>query len=351
MKKVLYVTNLPAPYKISYFELLSRSVDLTVVFERHTASNRDKKWRNDETRSFREIYLDGLSVGEESSFAPAIIRFLKDGNYDAIIMNGYSSPTAMLAISYLRKHQIPFGLMIDGMLPREDNLLKKKLKRHLIDGASFWLSSGALTSLQLLKYGAKQDRIFRYPFTSIHEKDIASAPYDKRAFKQKIGCKSDAMILYVGQFITRKGIDVLLKAHSMLSDSAELRVVGGENYPQEQEYKNVVFEGFKTKEELADYYAAADLFVLPTREDIWGLVVNEAFAFGLPVITSDNCGAGVEMITQGVNGYIFPNEDAEALSEAITKALSLNSFVASTKTAASYTLEKMAEKTLIAINS
>ena len=111
-----------------------------------------------------------------------------------------------------------------------------------------------------------------------------------------------------------------------------------------------VLEGFKTKEQLADYYAAADVFVLPTREDIWGLVVNEAFAFGLPVITSDNCGAGMEMITQGVNGFIFPNEDADALRDMIVKALCLNCFEASTKTAACYTLEEMAEKTLIAID-
>ena len=350
MKKVLYVTNLPAPYKISFFELLSQSVDLTVVYERHSASNRNEKWRNDEARSFREIYLDGVTVGEESSFAPKIIGCIKDGNYDSIIMNGYSSPTAMLAIEYMRDHRISFGIMCDGMLPSEDGRLKSMVKRRLIGAASFWLSSGSVTTKQLLKYGAKKDQIYQYPFSSVKEAEIAAAPFDKRVYKQKIGCKSEQMILYIGQFIHRKGIDVLLKAHAPLSDSVELRVIGGENYPLEQEHNNVVFEGFKTKEELKNYYAAADVFVLPTREDIWGLVVNEAFAIGLPVITSDNCGAGLEMIIDGVNGYIFPNEDAETLSNAIKNAVSLNCFDASVETASKYSLEKMAEKTLIAIN-
>ena len=63
--------------------------------------------------------------------------------------------------------------------------------------------------------------------------------------------------------------------------------------------------GFKTKEELADYYKAADLLLLPTRKDIWGLVVNEALSFGVPVITTKNCGAGLELIKDGVNGYII----------------------------------------------
>ena len=350
MKKVLFVTNLPAPYKVSFFELLSQNVDLTVVYERRSASNRNEKWRNDEARSFKEIYLDGVSVGEDSSFTPKIIGYIKNGNYDSIIMNGYSSLTAMLAIEYMRDHHVPFGVMCDGMLPSEDGIIKGMLKRRLIGAASFWLSSGDITTKQLLKYGAKNERLYKYPFSSVKETEIVSAPFDKQIYKKKIGCKSDTMILYVGQFIPRKGIDVLLKAHSKLSDSAELRVVGGENCPQEQNYKNVIFEGFKTKEQLADYYAAADVFVLPTREDIWGLVVNEAFAFGLPVITSDNCGAGMEMITQGVNGFIFPNEDADALRDMIVKALCLNCFEASTKTAACYTLEEMAEKTLIAID-
>lgn len=350
MKKVLFVTNLPAPYKISYFELLSQSIDLTVLFERRTASNRNEKWRNDEKRSFKETYLDGISIGEESSFAPTIIRCIRTGNYDSIIMNGYSSPTAMLAIEYMRKHRIPFGLMFDGMLPREDGKIKGHLKRHLIGAASFWLSSGDMTTEQLLKYGAKKERIYKYPFSSIKEAEIAAVPYDKSAYKQKIGCKSERMILYVGQFIHRKGIDVLLKAHAALPDSFELRIVGGENYPLEQDCKNVVFEGFKTKEELKCYFAAADVLVLPTREDIWGLVVNEAFAFGLPVITSNQCGAGMEMISEGVNGFIFPSEDAEALSKAIQNAVNLNCFDASVKTAAQYSLENMAEKTRIAIN-
>ena len=61
------------------------------------------------------------------------------------------------------------------------------------------------------------------------------------------------------------------------------------------------------------YYQACDLFVLPTREDIWGLVINEAMANGLPVVTTDRCIAGLELVEDGENGYIVPVEDAEKL--------------------------------------
>ena len=84
---------------------------------------------------------------------------------------------------------------------------------------------------------------------------------------------------------------------------------------------NVYFEGFKNKDELKDYYRAADLFCLQTRGDVWGLVINEAMAEGLPVITTDKCVAGLELVENGINGYVVPVEDEEKLSKKITEIM------------------------------
>jgi len=76
--------------------------------------------------------------------------------------------------------------------------------------------------------------------------------------------------------------------------------------------------GFKKKEELVKYYKASDLnFVLPTREDVWGLVIKEAMACRLPVITTDKCVAGLELISDYENGFIVPVERADILAERI----------------------------------
>lgn len=74
------------------------------------------------------------------------------------------------------------------------------------------------------------------------------------------------------------------------------------------------------KDELREYYNAADLFALMTRGDTWGLVINEAMANGLPVITTKRCVAGVELIKDGENGYIIDVDDTEAL---VNKILTL----------------------------
>ena len=136
------------------------------------------------------------------------------------------------------------------------------------------------------------------------------------------------MILSIGQFIHRKGFDVLLKAAAKLQPGADIYIVGGEPTQEYQELyqqlglQNVHFLGFMKKERLLKFYQASDLFVLPTREDIWGLVVNEAMAFALPVITTDRCVAGLTLVEDGVNGYIVPVGDVDALAEKMNLAMS-----------------------------
>ena len=85
--------------------------------------------------------------------------------------------------------------------------------------------------------------------------------------------------------------------------------------------QQVQFIGFKKKEELKEYYVAADLFCLQTRGDVWGLVINEAMATGLPVITTDKCGAGLELVQNGREGFIVAAENYHKVAAAIQKII------------------------------
>src|SRR5699024_11074740 len=129
-------------------------------------------------------------------------------------------------------------------------------------------------------------------------------------------------VITVGQFIYRKGFDILLAAWKDLDKKYQLIILGGgelegeyRRYIERCSYQNVFVLGFMPKEDLFKYYEASDVFVLPTREDIWGLVVNEAMACGLPVITTEKCIAGMEYIDNGVNGFIVPTENPGILHD------------------------------------
>ena len=176
---------------------------------------------------------------------------------------------------------------------------------------------------------------------------------EKAAAREKLGLHGAHVTLGVGQFIPRKGFDLLLRAWASCPAEEALCIVGQEP-PQEYldlkaelHLDNVQFVGFRKKDALQDYYRAADLFVLPTREDIWGLVVNEAMANALPVITTDRCVAGLELVQNGVNGYIVPVEDVPALAEKINAVLADDALRAAMAQAglaaiAPYTIENMA---------
>ena len=113
--------------------------------------------------------------------------------------------------------------------------------------------------------------------------------------------------------------------------------------------KNVHFIDFLTKNDLKFYFMCADLFILPTREDIWGLVISEAMSYGLPVITTDNCVAGLELIDNEKNGYIIPVNSIDDIYDKGNKILnnrSLKEEMAQNnlRKISSYTIENMVLK-------
>lgn len=349
--RVLFLTNVPSPYRVDFFNTLGKLCDLTVLFETQNAKSRNVAWVAEDIVSFKAIYLKGIRIGEAEALSFAALKYLSKKKYDIIVVGMYSSPTGMLAIEYMRIKKIPFILSSDGGIKKADKGIKHWMKKHFISAATGWLSTGKVTKEYLLYYGAKEEKIYQYPFTSVKEKDILNQPLnpiEKEKYRRKIGIREKFVVLSVGQFIHRKGYDVLLKACYNLDKNIGVYIVGGKATDEYLDIKkclglaNVHFIDFMSKKELDNYYKAADVFVLPTREDIWGLVVNEAMSYGLPVVTTENCVAGIEMISNGQNGYIVPVEDSLALKEAIENAFTISGMEV-LNTIKDYSIETMAK--------
>ena len=330
---------------------------MTVIFERKKAGDRDDKWRSHEKVLYREIYLKSYTVKNESSISIDIIRYIKKLDYDMFIVHGYSTFTAMIAIEYLSYKKIPFVISADGGLVSKNNRIKEAIKRHYIGAASAWLSTGELTTEYFIKYGAKKEKIFAYPFTSVKncELCIPSSIEEKNQLRKKLKIKEKKVVLFVGQLIFRKGIDILLDdARRLDSLGAGILLVGGvpnnelKKTVKEYGLDNVHFISFKEKGELQDYYRVADIFVLPTREDIWGLVVNEAMAQGVPIVSTNRCVAAMTMIENEKSGFIVKAEDSDELYEKMAVLLTdeqkRQEFADySYKISFGYTIEKMAQ--------
>ncbi|WP_214821082.1 MULTISPECIES: glycosyltransferase family 4 protein [unclassified Exiguobacterium] len=358
--KILYLVNIPSPYRVTYFNELGKLCELTVLFERKSSDEREETWHDYDFKNFKGIFLEGIKYKKNQAISIAFAKYINKKDYDHIIVGGYATPTGALLINYLKIRQIPFILNIDGgMISEKESKLRESLKKYFISSASAWLSTGDVGSKYLIHYGANKENIFTYPFTTLKEVDILKqvlSKDEKIKLRRKLGLKNTRIVLAVGQFVHRKGFDLLINASLQLPTDTSIYFVGGiptEEYlelKKQLKLNNIHFLGFKSKDEILNYYRAADVFVLPTREDIWGLVINEAMANGLPVVTTNRCVAGLELVDNYDNGFIVPVENVNELALRINEVISNDELMSdmaerSLRKAKNYTVENMALET------
>lgn len=357
MKKILIITNLPSPYRVRFFDKLGEKADVTVLYYNRAEEDaeRNAAWFENGAGSHKAVTLNWRITFGKGKFLCADVKDWLVKPWDEIVVCGYSDLTVMYAIWYLRRKKIRFWLEVDGGLIRENSGPKYRLKKSLICGANGWFSSGKVTTEFLVHYGARQEQVYTYPFSSLTQEDILPMPVseeEKRALRKSLGIPGKRMVLSVGQFVPRKGMDTLIQAAAKLEKDTTVCIVGGQ--PPEEYLAlqnrvgadNVMFVDFQKREALARYYRAADVFALATREDIWGLVINEAMAYGLPVVTTNRCVAGMELVQDGQNGYVIPIEDSAILAEKIIAVLQsdlVQMGEASLKAIRGYTIEAMAQ--------
>lgn len=355
MKKVLFITNLPTPYRIDFYRELGKLCDLTVVIEARRSNDLHFNWNDDNIKTFKLHYLNGDNLDEKKTNW-SVLPYLSKRKFDVIVVSCYHTYTGMLSLAWLKAKHIPYVFETDGgMIANAESKLKRWYKTLLIKGAKAYFSPSKGSDNYLFYYGAKRSAIHRYPFSSLSNADILHqllSLQEKNAIRQKLDVKEPKMILAVGQFIHRKGFDVLMEAAKDMDRNIGIYIVGGkptEEYlslQKKYDLAQVHFEGFKTKDELAEYFKAADLFVHPTREDIWGLVINEAMAYGLPVVTTNKCVAGMELVS---DKDCLINTDCPEQLKFIMETLMgdddrrLQIAADNLKEIAGYTVEKMAE--------
>ena len=362
-KQVLFLTLIPSPYRVDFFNTLNKSVDLEVLF--YMPDFKNLGWKNE--NKTQEYTHSTLFI---SSYFKGLIKLIKKLFHyrkRIIIIGGYAMLPEIIAILFLKIIGKKFILNSDGGFIT-GGFFKTTLKKYLISSAYFWLSSGKNTTKTLIYYGAKKSRIIEYPFSSITELEISDSEKlskDKKRLRSKLNFPlSKLLFIYVGQLIHRKGVDVLIRSFSELNHSNSELLIIGEGHDEDslvelvKNYgldKIIHFLGKKSKKEVLDYLTLSDVFVLPSREDIWGLAVNEAIAKGLPVITTKMVGSSYNLISEGQNGYVVNIDNSNELIYAMTKISKKQNLELmqkkSIEISESYTIEKMVDAHLMVINS
>ena len=352
MKRILFVTNIPAPYRIDFFNELGKEYDLTVLFEAKRAAGIRFNWNENSIRHFRPVFLEEGEI-REKKINPAIFRHI-DKTYDHIVFTSYGYYTELAALLIRNLAGKPYYLEFDGCVLRDmGDGIKERLKKRILSRAAGVFSSGSVTDSFLLHYGVDPARIHRYPFTSLFARDIASAPSDreeKTSIRRALGIEENRVVFGAGQFIYRKGFDLLIRAATGFDPDVGVYIAGAEPTKEFIELgkgnPRIHYPGFLDKETLNAYMRASDLFVLPTREDMWGLVINEAMGQGLPVISTCGCIGARELITDGRNGILIPTDEVTPIITNVNTLLNDRTRLAemaneSLRSIRGYTVEQM----------
>lgn len=363
--KLLLLTNIPSPYMIDFLNELGKLCELTVVFEKESSDERDESWKNYNFKNFTGIILKGLNTSVDSAACPQVIKFLSPKLFDEIVVTNPTTPTGIIAILYMKMRKINYILESEGGFPKNGRGAKERLKRFLMSNAKFYFTTTGVKDEYFLKYGAEVQKLVTYPFTSIYNKEVLDKPVsksEKKYLREKHGIESNKVIVAVGRFIPLKQFDILIRACSKFDNTISLVLVGGgvelDHYKQicnDLEMSNVIFRDFMNKEILFDYYKLADLLVHPTSSDVWGLVINEAMANALPVITTKMCIAGRVLVEDRKNGYLLEECNEDILFQRINDILS-DDFLSTEMSLESlrrikwYTFENMAKSHIDSIN-
>jgi len=215
------------------------------------------------------------------------------------------------------------------------------------DAASLVLVNSEWSRSALVKQGVPADKIIVVPGA------YESPPDIEPTLPTVTG---PLRVLWLGSVVLRKGIPYLVAAARALEAyDVEVTVAGPVGISEEavrQAPGNVTFTGAVPRDQVSALYQAADVFVLPTLSDGFGITQVEAMAHGCPVVATPNCG---RVVTDGVDGSIVPPRDVEALTDALAGyAANRNRAVeqgrAARQTAQQYTLDVYAQRLLAAVH-
>lgn len=326
-KHIVIISNIPAPYRVDFFDYLKKKYTdyrFTILYSSKNEDNRS--WEIDQEKMDNSIFLESKTIKIKKKLDTRYVHIpwgvgktLKELAPDVVVGSEYN-PTILLALHYCKRHKIPFVSWTDGTLFSERNFGKVQLwsRKHVIRRADSYIASSTKSMEAQVAYGAPEEKCH-----------ISFLTVDVEKYIQKPQGKDIGKILCVGSLIERKGVDLLLKALAEVKGDFELCLAGTgpekdalEEMADDLEIADKVhFLGQLNREALLKQYADSDLFILPTREDCFALVILEAMCSKLPIICSGYADGSYDLIKEGHNGFVIDPYDTKSFAACIQKLL------------------------------
>ncbi len=316
--RVVLLTEIPAPYRIPLFNALAERVDVDVVFLAARNPDRPYGLHEGELRFAHRILTHyDLTLGSRwIVLNHGVVRAVRGA--DVVLVGGWNQPAFLAALAWARATRTPAVGWVESTLRDRRTRVTGPGKRLVARACSAFVVPGAAAG-EYVRAFAPNARVEIAP-NAVDAALFASRVDEREALRSALGVRR-CCFLYVGRLAPEKGIDVLLRAFAGI-ENGELVIAGSgreEERLRELAPPRTRFLGHLGRDQLPSWYAAADVLVLPSLSEPWGMPLNEAAAAGLPLVASDAVGAARELVEDGVNGYVVPAGEVAALHAALVR--------------------------------
>ena len=345
-QRLAIVASHPVQYHAPWFRNLAAQpgLDVEVLFG-HYASGREQAQAGFGVEFDWDIpLLDGYAhrfltnVASQPSVntfrgvdTPTVTQVLRQGHFDAVLVLGWHTRAYWQAIQACWREGRAVMARSDSHLHQERPLLTRLAKelpyRYFISRLDACLPVGIWSRDYFLHYGARPERTFLVPHSAAVPPEARQPSALRLAGREAWNLPSSALVcLLAGKLIPQKcPLDFVRAIAQASQTSALVGLVAGDGPLREETVRlaqelnaPVRFAGFLNQSEMCRAYAAADVLVLPSSHESWGLVANEAMAWGLPCVVSDIVGCGPDLVEDGVTGFTVSLHDIEALATTLT---------------------------------
>lgn len=355
--RLAYVVSHPIQYQAPLLRRIAAEpgIDLTVFFSsdfsvrsyRDPGFGTEVKWDVDLLSGYKHEFLprmrDNGGLSPTRPIHYGLLKKLRAGKFDAVWVHGYATVNALHALMAAKLLRMPVLLRAESWLgdrPRsQKTLLGKSLYlkfiRTLVDAT---LPIGTHNQRYWAKYFGQDFPQFLVPYAVdnqyFQQRAAQAAPRRAELCAELDIDPSRPVILFASKLQKRKHCDHLLEAYLRMAPAGGgdphpyLVIVGdGEQRAMLEERvrssgcASVRFAGFRNQSELPRFFDLSSVFVLPSRHEPWGLIVNEAMNAARPVIVTDEVGAALDLVRDGENGFIYPATNIDGLHSALVRAI------------------------------
>lgn len=337
LPKLAIILSHPVQYYSPLFEVLSKELELKVFYAFQPSAMEQGKqgfgkafqWDVELLSGYDYEFLDNVAVSPSSASykgcdTPNIGEKLRKYDPTHIVSFGWHLKMYRQALRYAKKYKVVMAVrgdsVVNSQIPLWKKLIKKLYYPFFLNQFDAFLSVGQRNRAYLKHYGVKDKRIIFSPHA-----------VDQQFWKSERKSHKSFTFIWVGKFISiKRPIDVI-EAFKMLKNvtsDVTLKMIGsGILHSACQEYidgvDGIELLGFKNQTALKSLYAESDCLILSSESETWGLVVNEAFAAGLPAIVSDACGCSPDLI-DNFSGHTYRMGDVTELSKKMTTIYNQN---------------------------